>query len=49
MHADPRDCAEAGLEADDAVERGRPDHRAKRLRAERQRYDPGGDGRSRPR
>ena len=42
MHAGARDRAETGLEADDAVEGGRPDHRAQCLRSQRQRHDAGG-------
>ncbi len=43
MHAGARDRAETRFEADHAVEGGRPDHRAQRLRAERQRHKAGRD------
>ena len=43
--AGARDGAEARLEADDAAEGGRPDHRAGGLGADRERRMPGGDGR----
>ena len=41
MHAGARDRAETRFEADDAIERRRPDDGAERLRAQRQRDDAG--------
>jgi hypothetical protein len=43
VHARARYRAIARFEADNAVERGRPDHGAERLRAQRQRHETGGD------
>ena len=43
VHADAWNRPIAWLEPDDAVERRRPNHRAERLRAERKRYEAGGD------
>ena len=47
MHARARDRAEARLEADDAAIGGGTDHRAERLRADRDRHEPRRDGRRR--